>query len=376
MRNLYKRIFSDFLFVVIWKMTDKEHETGENYDEDESLASFDNTTMSIYCGAEERLRVPIDMMSDYGETEFHSLGNFYIHEEVTIVLSSDTIEAHNILDKISVPIICLDKNKPSDLTIEHFDRVFTITFKFLPPPPAEFRDSEYFPLPSTNRNLSPQKSVRSLVDERNSPAKPPTASTEARANKLSVRLSDIYSLIRSMVIALSTSVNTASIAVETIQLLTSYIFDSSRIGLQIVIDIGWESMKAVDATIFESLSLIDESLELYRKVAIDCLHSVFARLKLDAAQLEKTGKLMLANFAGSWIRFPVRMTRPLLNFALNTALPVYKLSQPLIDPSIDRLAMLRNRIVEYPLVGSVVIEAENVVNFARNEISEELQKRG
>lgn len=323
--------------------------------------------MLIYCGAEERLKVSVDTTTEYGETEFFSLGKFNIYDEVAVILSVDSIDSNTILDKIAVPVICLDKAKPSDLTLEEINKVFTISFKILPPPPAEFHDSEESLSIGAKKDMLPSTSIRQINNASigTKPTKEP--------NKLSVRLSDIYTLLRSFVIQLSTSVSSASIALETIQLLTQYMFNTSRIAVHIILDLGLESIKAIDTTIYESLATIDDGLAFYRSVVVDCLTSVFDRLKLDLPELHRSGQEIIANAARPWIRFPVRITKPLLKIAISTAQPFMDISKPfIIDPSIQQIMSLRDRIIEYPLMGPAVAQTENIVQYALNEIKDEL----
>jgi hypothetical protein len=369
---------------VVWCAAEVDDDDDDN--DQDTIASIENATLSIFCGANERLKVPIEISASNGETEYASIGKFHMFEEVSVVLATDTLDSHDVVDKISIPIICLDRKKPSDLTLEELDLLFTISFKVLPLPPSEFIDNALgaassaketskrslrspvtaieVPLPSTPSQLSIQPS----------PSSSQLNPSKRKHGALVVRLSDVYMLIRGLMRSLAVSNFQMAVAtMETLQSLTQHLLTTSRILVSISMDIGMEVLQAIDETIIESLTALDDTLAAYRDVAANCLRAVIEHLSIQ--NLERSAENLFIDWTRQLIRFPVRWTKPILKLAVGTATPVFQVAKPfVIDPHLERARSARQHFISYPIVGNALVQTEKLLDFTLREVSDELQR--
>lgn len=369
---------------MVWRAAEVDDDNDDDNDQD-TIASIENATLSIFCGANERLKVSIDVSASNGETEYSSIGKFHMFEEVSVVVATDTLDSHDVVDKVSIPIICLDRNKPSDLTLEELDLMFTISFKVLPLPPSEYIDNALGTATSAKetskrtlrtpvKTIEVPSSTTTQLSIQPSPSSLQPNQSNRRHGALVVRLSDIYMLMRGLMRSLAVSNFQVAVAsMETLQSLTQHLLATSRVLVSISMDIGMEVLQAIDETIIESLTALDDTLAAYRDVVANCLRAVFEHLSIE--NIERSAENLLTNWTRQFIRFPVRWTKPVLKLAVGTATPVFQLAKPfVIDPHLEHARIARQHLINYPIVGNALVQTERLFDFTLREVTDELQR--
>lgn len=360
--------------------------------------------ISLYCGHEERLKFSFDVSIPSvkeSESSYETLGAFNHYDEVGIVLSAESAGKSEVLDKVSVPVLCLNLGKPSELTLADFGRVFTVTFQVLPPPPSvssqwglDAKDSttNLSQAPSTAATSPAGASMQSTSEytgdhKETAKVEEPQRSASIhhqpqRRDVLTIRLSDIYRLLRTLIYSLTVTPTQAMVyqfnvvvaVMDRFRSLVSMLLGGVRMSLTVVVDLAWDTIVAADATIFECLQLLDDAADSCRSLVSECLTLVYQQIESTSLlpSLRQLTHWTLAASRPAW-NIPLYFTGPVIRFSVRLSQPVLQLMHPLfVGPVLQRSQVVRQRLLQYPIVGSFIKSTEAVFDQAVEDVQQEL----
>lgn len=336
-----------------------------------------------------------------------SLGSISLFDELTVALMSiNSVEAEHchqdfsvstVLEYANIPIICLDRSSPSNLTIEHDDIELTVVFTISDEPVTAAADKENIPLERLNKvsawpyvhMLSEDKEKMNEGDNTATPLRPPIqvqiiespprfmdermqahydqilnnativpskASSGRVKGLLKVKLLDVYNLIKATIASLYHAKDTFLHLLHIMKLVASYMREGCKILLLIAQDTAYEFLLAIDRLLSELLGVVDDFLdqnvsELYSIIA-DIVDSLVKHIRQSAK--------LIGNSVKPAIRIGISTAKPFMRPFESTAAYIMK---PVISKSISTALAFQQHIqYRFPIVGTLLSDVTAVAS--------------
>ena len=306
------------------------------------------------------------------------LGNFHLQDEIEITIFSKSHQTLTFLDKVKIPVLCLDRNRPSPLTIIDEGVEIDILFNILED--SHLTDELLFQ--SFDSKLSSE--ACSLSDaypwDRDGLASPESGLVEERRTLQVKRRvwrlhsEQIYSGLKAFLSQLSSS-EVLLAAVDLISTLCDFLQATNRFVVMVVLDLTHEFFRQVDSLLLSFLRkldltvnrLIDESLEVFL-ISVDKLQkNLWGQLQGTAALMDFHRGLLLGQ-TKRLVKYAVWKANPVLHSVIDRAEPLFELGQPLVlrlqQPTIRICRYLETHPFSASLYRSLRCLGEEIVRTA------------
>lgn len=336
------------------------------------------------------------------------LGNFRIEDEIEVVLMTRNHSDGEVtfFDKLKIPIICLDRNMPSPLTVIEDGVELDILFNIiddshltdellfasfdqkLQQGEEEEEEVKEIMIEDEQEDRTRERdgggregqlikeeskaSVETAVEEEDeryermlemmSPednlveGKKKLSEREERRRKVKVwrlRSVQIYQALKLSCHRILAS-DSAFAAIELLQSITDFLSAASKFIFMVIVDLSVEFLKLMDSLLCDFLQHVDSIVDRFVEGSIEKFLEVCRRLMMALwmqyralhRSIKNQQNLMLA-FTKNLVHFSVVKANPLLRIIVRRAQPLVEAGSPIINPVTSRLNSIRkSRLLE------------------------------
>jgi hypothetical protein len=248
-------------------------------------------------------------------TDREFLGSFGLFDDVVVSVKWEDSSDSYPKESVAIPIICLDKDKPSDLVINFVSIEVSITFEAQV---GMYRKVHHDIQEQTIDEIIDQSRLTSFskINKESAP----------RRGKLVICTKDIYTMLKLMSQdATSSQVQRLKKAIRVVKLLVYYLMEGCHLVSLVVIDLSTECMQLLDQLVLVLLESVDAGLEFTQQLLTEDIFLFVKALKYRLLARNSTSGMasrVLAAFAGPPVRLSWRLTKMALQAGCFIASPV------------------------------------------------------
>jgi hypothetical protein len=371
---------------------EEDDETNDGYNAETRTAM--NRAITIFCDSEFRLTIPINKSIDLVDAPLENLGKFSLYDLLVIRID----ESGHALDSLSVPILCIDREKPSNLSIDLYDGMVLLQFscstidlvntaksvKFDVPQSAEHsnKDINY----NDNFKEGSKESFHPIIDHhhylyeesKNIPFVTETTVKFWFQPNLKWKLSDLTSLLTNLIHWIDTSPILVMKSIRIIKIYTMYMVEAMRFGFIVFRDLSLDSFTLVNTTISNILVRLDEHLESLETTLLELWKILYEYIRENHPMIDRVNMTILNQLLSLSVharKMTMFILKPFLSTSLHVATPIFRTVDPLISPYVQSVTDYADQSLQkYKFVHGLSVKLVNVTRKSIATLSEQSNK--
>ncbi|RYH31392.1 hypothetical protein EON65_02690 [archaeon] len=305
----------------------------------QSVVTNDTAFYSITVShkSEPLVKTTYDSSKGHTATDRACLGTFSLYDDLVVTIKNT--EKKEKVERVSIPIICLDKSKPSTLVLTFATIEVSIVFEAIQDTPyaheSEFKEEFKQPI------AVPIATAVSSIS---------TSSSTGGRTRLFLRTADVYKLLKSASAAIIHRRTTELVQIfHTVKLLVYHLLDGGKFISLVLLDISQETLSSMDMLLTSLLDQVDRNTEAAYTFLIDILLQFVGLLR---QRLGDSNTIL-----GRLVQGSIQVSRPVLRMTWRLTGP---LARPLLSPVVSRLTEQWRKDGQ---LGPIIDEAMDTLNL-------------
>lgn len=286
--------------------------------------------VEICCHGQPLMIVNFDSRAGSCQQERQELGSFNLYDDIVVQVGLQNVEEEDddTAERISIPVMCFDREKPAPLLLQHGPIEVNVVF--------DVEEAQYeSTLPERASRKGPQ-AVGFYGEEckfEGDSSGAPIRVLSSRRTVLTVHTSDLYHMTKRVLSDLARGQKARLVQfLRVLRTLSSYLMDSTAVVALVVADLNSAFLERLDCLVAQSLASLDSQLDAGGRLVLDSLQLFVRLLKRQLnwaeAALVSTARTALT-LASPALRIGWAIGKP---FAVRGR----SLARPLLSPLLDR----------------------------------------